>query len=88
MEPMITISVEDYNKLVRSSGDKRVIELLTIIVNNAKIASESAWVNGLSFDSIGMLRDCIKELQSKGRSFDEILEWHKKGLSNKAVEKE
>ena len=32
---MVTISVKDYNELVRKSGDKRVLELLTIIVNYA-----------------------------------------------------
>lgn len=36
MEPMVTISVKDYNELVRNSGDKRVLELLTIIVKLRK----------------------------------------------------
>ncbi len=32
---MVTISVKDYNELVRSSGEKRVLGLLEIIVNYA-----------------------------------------------------
>lgn len=32
MEPMVTISVKDYNALVRSCGNKRVVELLKVIV--------------------------------------------------------
>lgn len=33
MEPRVTISVKDYNELVRNSGDKRVIEALKFIIN-------------------------------------------------------
>ena len=31
---MITISVKDYNELVRNSGNKRVIKALKIIINS------------------------------------------------------
>ena len=86
MEPMITISVEDYNKLVRSSGDKRVLELLTIIVNYATQEQEKAWVTRTRFDAIDMLRKFIKELQSGGQSFEEIMEWTKRNFSNESTE--
>ena len=55
MEPMVTISVKDYNELVRNSGDKRVLELLTIIVNYANKEQETAWVTRTRFDAIDML---------------------------------
>lgn len=41
---MVTISVKDYNELVRNSGDKRVLELLTIIVNYANQEQDKVWV--------------------------------------------
>lgn len=86
MEPMVTISVKDYNELVRNSGDKRVIELLTIIVNYANKEQETAWVTRTRFDAIDMLRNFIKQLQSEERSFEEIMEWTKRGLSNESTE--
>lgn len=85
MEPMITISVEDYNKLVRSSGDKRVLELLTIIVNYANKEQEKAWVTRTRFDTIDMLRNFIKQLQSGEQSFEEIMEWTKRNFSNEST---
>lgn len=88
MESMVTISVKDYNELVRNSGDKRVLELLTIIVNYANQEQDKVWVARTRFDAIDMLRKFIKELQSGEQSFEEILEWHKKGLSNKVIENE
>ena len=86
MEPMVTISVKDYNELVRNSGDKRVLELLTIIVNYATQEQEKAWVTRTRFDAIDMLRKSIKELQSGEQSFEEIMEWTKRGLSNESTE--
>ena len=86
MEPMVTISVKDYNELVRNSGDKRVLELLTIIVNYATQEQEKAWVTRTRFDAIDMLRKFIKELQSGEQSFEEIMEWTKRGLSNESTE--
>ena len=83
---MVTISVKDYNELVRNSGDKRVLELLTIIVNNANKEWDTAWVTKTRFDAIGMLRNFIKQLQSEERSFEEIMEWTKRGLSNESTE--
>ena len=61
---MVTISVKDYNELVRNCGDKRVLELLTIIVNYANQEQDKAWVARTRFDAIDMLREFIKELQS------------------------
>ena len=88
MEPMVTISVKDYNELVRYSGDKRVLELLTIIVNYANKEWETAWAAQTRFDAIGMLRDFIKQLQSKEQSFEEIMEWTKRNFSNESIEED
>lgn len=43
MEPMVTISVKDYNELVRNSGDKRVLELLTILTTQTKNRTRFGW---------------------------------------------
>ena len=83
---MVTISVKDYNELVRNSGDKRVLELLTIIVNYANKEWDTAWVTKTRFDAIDTLRNFIKQLQSEERSFEEIMEWTKRGLSNESTE--
>lgn len=86
MEPMVTISVKDYNELVRKSGDKRILELLTTIVNYANKEWETAWAAQTRFDAIGMLRDFIKQLQSGEQSFEEIMEWTKRNFSNESTE--
>lgn len=88
MEPMVTISVKDYNELVRYSGDKRVLELLTIIVNYANQEQDKAWVARTRFDAIDMLRKFIKELQSGEQSFEEIMEWTKRNFSNESTEED
>lgn len=86
MEPMVTISVKDYNELVRKSGDKRILELLTTIVNYANKEWETAYVTKTRFNAIGMLRDFIKQLQSGEQSFEEIMEWTKRNFSNESTE--
>lgn len=88
MEPMVTISVKDYNDLVRSSGEKCVLELLTTIVNYAIQEQEKAWVTRMRFDAIDMLRNFIKQLQSGEQSFEEIMEWTKRNFSNESTEKD
>lgn len=88
MEPMVTISVKDYNELVRYSGDKRVLELLTIIVNYANQEQDKVWVARTRFDAIDMLRKFIKELQSGEQSFEEIMEWTKRNFSNESIEED
>lgn len=88
MEPMVTISVKDYNELVRNSGDKRVLELLTIIVNYANQEQDKAWVTRTRFDAMDMLRKFIKELQSREQSFEEIMEWTKRIFSNESTEED
>lgn len=88
MEPMVTISVKDYNELVRNSGDKRVLELLTIIVNYANQEQDKVWVARTRFDAIDMLRKFIKELQSGEQSFEEIMEWTKRNFSNENTEED
>mgnify|MGYP004589438091 FL=1 len=85
---MVTISVKDYNELVRSSGEKRVLGLLEIIVNYANQEQEKAWVTRTRFDAIGMLRKFIKELQSGEQSFEEIMEWTKRNFSNESTEED
>lgn len=82
---MVTISVKDYNELVRSSGEKRVLGLLEIIVNYANQEQEKAWVTRTRFDAIDMLRNFIKELQSREQSFEEIMEWTKRNFSNEST---
>lgn len=88
MEPMVTISVKDYNELVRNSGDKRVLELLTIIVNYANKEGETSWVRQTRFDAIDMLRNFIKQLQGREQSFEEIMEWTKRNFSNESTEED
>lgn len=88
MEPMVTISVKDYNELVRSSDEKRVLGLLEIIVNYANQEQEKAWVTRTRFDAIDMLRKFIKELQSGEQSFEEIMEWTKRNFSNESTEED
>lgn len=88
MEPMVTISVKDYNELVRSSGEKRVLGLLEIIVNYANQEQEKAWVTRTRFDAIDLLRNFIKELQSGEQSFEEIMEWTKRNFSNESTEED
>lgn len=88
MEPMVTISVKDYNELVRYSGDKRVLELLTIIVNYANQEQDKVWVARTRFDAIDILRKFIKELQSGEQSFEEIMEWTKRNFSNESTEED
>lgn len=85
---MVTISVKDYNELVRYSGDKRVLELLTIIVNYANQEQDKVWVARTRFDAIDMLRKFIKELQSGEQSFEEIMEWTKRNFSNESIEED
>lgn len=85
---MVTISVKDYNELVRSSGEKRVLGLLEIIVNYANQEQEKAWVTRTRFDAIDMLRKFIKELQSGEQSFEEIMEWTKRNFSNESTEED
>ena len=85
---MVTISVKDYNELVRSSGEKRVLGLLDIIVNYANQEQEKAWAAQTRFDAIGMLRDFIKQLQSGEQSFEEIMEWTKRNFSNESTEED
>lgn len=82
---MVTISVKDYNELVRSSGEKRVLGLLDIIVNYANQEQEKAWVTRTRFDAIDMLRKFINELQSGEQSFEEIMEWTKRNFSNEST---
>ena len=85
---MVTISVKDYNELVRNSGDKRVLELLTIIVNYANQEQDKVWVTRTRFDAIALLRNFIKELQSREQSFEEIMEWTKRKFSNESTEED
>lgn len=88
MEPMVTISVKDYNELVRKSGDKRILELLTTIVNYVNKEWKMAWRSQACFDALDMLQNFIKQLQSEERSFEEIMEWTKRKLSNESTEED
>lgn len=46
---MITISVKDYNELVRNSGDKRLIKALNIIISCVLEDVSVAMERGLNY---------------------------------------
>ena len=80
MEPMVTISVKDYNELVRNSCDKRVIEILKFIINCVKEKSAVAERYYLNFDVVKVLQSLIKDIQSEDSCFEEIVERYKNDL--------
>ena len=85
MEPMITISVKDYNKLVRSSGEKRVAEILEVVVDNVVKGLDSVRFGG-SFNVVNTLQSFIKQLQSEEFSFEKVLECYKNNKRLKSPE--
>lgn len=88
MEPMVTISVKDYNELVRNSGDKRVIEALKFIINC--ILKDSAFIKKYVSDYkvVDALQDFVKNLQSEEFSFEEVMERYKKDLNHESTEED
>lgn len=67
MEPMITISVEDYNNLVEAAKQEQynllvILDKLETAYNNENRRDLRGIIQGFSFkDSIKMLRDAFSE---------------------------
>ena len=85
MEPMVTISVKDYNEIVRNSCDRRVIEALKFIINC--ILKDSAFFKKYDSDYkvVDALQDFVKNLQSKECSFEEVMMRFKNDLLHEST---
>lgn len=77
MEPMVTISVKDYNALVQNSGDKRLIKALNIIISCVLEDVSVAMERGLNYNIVDALQSFSREIQSKDSCFEEIIERYK-----------
>lgn len=85
---MVTISVKDYNELVRSSGDKRVIKALKFIINcvlkDVSVAIEHDW----GYNVVDALQDFIKKIQNEDSCFEEIIERYKNDSLHESTEED
>ena len=88
MEPMVTISVKDYNELVRNSGDKRVIEALKFIINCVLKDVSVAIQHGWGYNVVDALQDFIKKIQSEDSCFEEVMELYKNDLHHESTEED
>lgn len=88
MEPMVTISVKDYNELVRNSSDKRVIEALNIIINRVLKDVSVAMQHGWGYNVVDALQGYIKKIQSEDSCFEEIMERYKNDLHHESTEED
>lgn len=88
MEPMVTISVKDYNELVRYSGDKRVIKILKFIIKCVKEESAVAKKYESCFNVVEVLQSLIKDIQSEDSCFEEIMERYKNDLHHESTEED
>lgn len=79
MEPMVVISVKDYNILVRNSGDKRVLELLEMMFEVVKEKREELSAGG-TFEPFEILLSFYRNLKYGGSCFEELMERYKKEL--------
>lgn len=79
MEPMIVISVKDYNRLVRSRGEKRMLELLEMIFEAEKVKREELSAGG-TFEPMGILLSFYRNLKYGDSCFEELMERYKKEL--------
>lgn len=86
MEPMVTISVKDYNKLVRSSGNKHAVDLLKVIVDIVLEDSNKACLGNRYVNVVDTLQSIIRQLQSGKFSFEEVIERYKKDLHHENSE--
>lgn len=88
MEPMVTISVKDYNELVRNSGNERVIEALKFIINcvlkDVSVAIEHGW----GYNVVDALQDFIKKIQNEDSCFEEIIERYKNDSLHESTEED
>lgn len=88
MEPMITISVKDYNRLVRSCSNKHAVELLKVIVDIVLDDSNKAILGNMYVNVVDTLQSIIRNLQSEEFSFEEIIERYKNDLHHESTEED
>lgn len=88
MEPMITISVKDYNRLVRSCSNKHAVELLKVIVDIVLDDSNKATLGNMYVNVVDTLQSIIRNLQSEEFSFEEIIERYKNDLHHESTEED
>lgn len=88
MEPMVTISVKDYNEIVRNSCNKRVIEVLKFIINCVLKDVSVAIQHGWGYNVVDALQDFIKKIQSEDSCFEEIMERYKNDLHHESTEED
>ena len=85
---MVTISVKDYNELVRNSGNERVIEALKFIINcvlkDVSVAIEHGW----GYNVVDALQDFIKKIQNEDSCFEEIIERYKNDSLHESTEED
>lgn len=81
MEPTITMSLKDYNKLIYNNNDKRIVEALNVIVDcvvRSKYVAENC---ELHFDAIKTMQNIIKYIQNEECSLEETIEILKNKVS-------
>ena len=85
---MVTISVKDYNELVRNSGNERVMEALKFIINcvlkDVSVAIEHGW----GYNVVDALQDFIKKIQNEDSCFEEIIERYKNDSLHESTEED
>lgn len=85
MEPMVTISVKDYNELVRSCSNKHAVELLKLILDIVLKDSNKACLGNRYVNVVDTLQSIIRHLQSEEFSFEEVMERYKKDLRHEST---
>lgn len=88
MEPMVTISVKDYNELVRNSGDKRLIKALNFIINCVLEDVSVAMKRGLNYNIVDALQSFSRKIQSEDSCFEEIIERYKNESLHESTEED
>lgn len=88
MEPMVTISVKDYNEIVRNSCNKRVIEVLKFIINCVLKDVSVAIQHGWDYNVVDALQGFIKKIQSEDSCFEEVMERYKNDLHHESTEED
>lgn len=88
MEPMVTISVKEYNELVRSCSNKHAAELLKVIVGIVLKDSNKACLGNRYVNVVDTLQSIIRQLQSEEFSFEEVMERYKKDLNHESTEED
>lgn len=88
MEPMVTISVKDYNKLVRSCSNKHAVELLKVILDIVLNDSNKVCLGNRYVNVVDTLQSIIRQLQSEEFSFEEVMERYKNDLHHESTEED